>query len=281
MAAAHDRAAMGRAPVPQPPAVGRAKVPEREPNQRLPWSHRPVPGEPPEEDPPPPPIGMVPREIRVRGRGPGGRSPLPIVVVLILAAAFGGAVFFGTKPGMELLVDLIPSTFRGGSSAGSSGAGGSGSRSSAMRASTPKRLSIAAIGVDAEVVEVGRALDGSIAAPQRDPVHHAGWYAGGPTPGEAGTAVIVGHVDTAREPAVFARLRTLTPGTKVEVHRHDGRTATFQVESVEYFPKNQFPARRVFADSPHPRLALITCGGPWAGGNTGYASNVIVFATLV
>jgi hypothetical protein len=29
-----------------------------------------------------------------------------------------------------------------------------------------------------------------------------------------------------------------------------------------------------------PRLALVTCGGEWLGGETGYADNVIVFAHL-
>jgi hypothetical protein len=29
-----------------------------------------------------------------------------------------------------------------------------------------------------------------------------------------------------------------------------------------------------------PRLALVTCGGNWVGGETGYADNVIVFARL-
>src|SRR5436305_134476 len=40
------------------------------------------------------------------------------------------------------------------------------------------------------------------------------------TPGEVGPAVILGHVDTARDgPAVFYRLHQLRPGDTVTVHR--------------------------------------------------------------
>ena len=54
--------------------------------------------------------------------------------------------------------------------------------------------------------------------------------------------------------------------------------ATFTVESVERFPKTSFPADRVFDAADGARLALVTCGGEWVGGDTGYADNVIVFA---
>ena len=133
----------------------------------------------------------------------------------------------------------------------------------------------------ADLVEVGRADDGSIGTPAGDPVRQAGWYGFGPTPGELGTAVIVGHVDTKTEPAVFARLATIGAGKLIEVNRQDGRVATFAVESVESFPKSAFPADRIFDRVDHPRLALVTCGGRWLGGDVGYADNVIVFATLV
>jgi hypothetical protein len=152
---------------------------------------------------------------------------------------------------------------------------------SSMRASQPTRISIPAIGLRAAgVVEVGRAADGSIAPPTEDPARTAGWYGLGPSPGEAGTAVIVGHVDTADKPAIFQRLRDLKAGSSIEVSRKDRRVATFTVESVESFPKTAFPGDRIFARADVPRLALVTCGGAWVGGAIGYADNVIVFARL-
>jgi hypothetical protein len=159
--------------------------------------------------------------------------------------------------------------------------GGDHADDAAMMPSQPTRISIPSLGVRADVVEVGRAGDGSIATPVEDPAGTAGWYGQGPSPGEDGTAVIVGHVDTDSRAAVFAKLHELKPGKLIEVKRKDRRVATFTVESVERFPKTAFPADRVFATTDRPRLALVTCGGDWIGGDIGYADNVIVFAHLV
>ena len=67
----------------------------------------------------------------------------------------------------------------------------------------PVSLAIAAAGVDARVVPVGSRADRTMEVPAAD---LAGWYEPGPRPGEAGPAVIVGHVDSRRGPAVFFRL---------------------------------------------------------------------------
>ncbi|MBX6749610.1 MAG: class F sortase [Micromonosporaceae bacterium] len=149
-----------------------------------------------------------------------------------------------------------------------------------MVPSKPTRLSISSLGVRADVVEVGKADDGSIAPPVEDPTRTVGWYGLGPTPGEPGTAVIVGHVDTDSRPGVFHNLRDIRAGKLIEVARKDRRIATFRVDSVEEFPKDKFPADRVLVHSDVPRLALVTCGGEWVGGDTGYADNIIVFAHL-
>jgi hypothetical protein len=56
--------------------------------------------------------------------------------------------------------------------------------------------------------------------------------------------------------------------------------AVFEVNSVERFGKTRLPMRRLYADFSRPGLRLITCGGRWVGGDTGYADNIIVFASL-
>ncbi len=43
------------------------------------------------------------------------------------------------------------------------------------------------------------------------------------SPGEAGTALMVGHVDTGTEPAVFYKISTLEPGETIRVLRDDCR----------------------------------------------------------
>ena len=57
--------------------------------------------------------------------------------------------------------------------------------------------------------------------------------------------------------------------------------AVFEVDSVERFNKEQLPVEQVYGDFSRPTLRLITCGGRWVGGDTGYTDNVVVFASLV
>jgi Sortase domain len=147
--------------------------------------------------------------------------------------------------------------------------------------SPPTKITIKAIGVSAPVHGVGRADDGSVATPALALRNEAGWYKEGPTPGQFGPAIIVGHVDTKDKPAVFARLRDLQPGATIEITRRDRLVAVFEVNSVERFNKERIPVARVYGDYSRPSLRLITCGGAWVGGSTGYADNIIVFASLV
>ena len=201
-------------------------------------------------------------ELRPRSSAPN--SVLPLVASLVLVAVFAGALGLGQMLGLPL-----PWNFDWAHH-----------NASALQRSVPTRVAISTIGVRAPVVGVGQAADGSIAAPSIDKPDETGWYRLGPTPGERGTAVIVGHVDSASRPAVFARLATLSPGTTIDIFREDRRTATFRVESVQRTPKTAFPADKVFAAGDQSRLVLVTCGGAWVGGNVGYADNVIVYAVL-
>ena len=196
------------------------------------------------------------------------RSLAPLIALLSMFAVLLAAIGLGQIPGIPNVTDLLDSWTAQGDGR-------------AMSRSTPVRISIPSLGVRASTVEVGKAADGSIGTPESDPMKDTGWYKFGPTPGEPGTAIIVGHVDTASKPAVFSKLRDIRRGKLIEVRREDRRTATFLVDSVERFPKTSFPADRVFhtADGK-PRLALVTCGGTWIGGEIGYADNVIVFSTL-
>lgn len=150
-----------------------------------------------------------------------------------------------------------------------------------MSSSRPVSLSVPSIKVAAPVHRVGLAGDGSIAVPPLDRHNETGWYDGGPTPGESGSAIIVGHADTKSGPSVFHRLGKLRPGGRIEVTRADRSVAIFEVTSVENFDKENLPAERVYGDFSRPGLRLITCGGRWVGGSTGYADNVVAFATLV
>lgn len=147
--------------------------------------------------------------------------------------------------------------------------------------SPPKRIRIPSIDVDAAVHGVGLERDGTIAVPSVKLRNEAGWYDEGPSPGQYGPAILVGHVDTKDKPAVFHRLKDLEPGARIEIARRDRNVAVFEVNSVEQYNKRALPVNEVYRDYTRPALRLITCGGNWVGGTTGYADNIIVFASLV
>ena len=143
----------------------------------------------------------------------------------------------------------------------------------------PTRLRIPAAGVDTPLERLGRAADRSITLPSRPEL--AGWFSGGPRPGQPGPAVIIGHVDWDHAPAVFFRLRHLSPGDLVTVDRSDGSAARFRVTRLEQVAKAEFPTETVYAPDLEPSLRLITCGGDFDRTSRNYLDNVIVFASPV
>ena len=147
--------------------------------------------------------------------------------------------------------------------------------------SRPQKLSIPALGLQAPILDVGLATDGSVGVPPLAQHNEAGWFDGGPTPGQFGPALIVGHADTRTGPSVFYNLAKLKPGQRIEVLRADRSIAVFEVNSVEHFNKGRLPVQRVYGDFSRPSLRLMTCGGTWLGGSKGYSDNIVVFASLV
>jgi len=142
----------------------------------------------------------------------------------------------------------------------------------------PVRIDIPRIGVTSSLDRLGRARNKTVEVPTRWEV--AGWYAGGTRPGDPGSAVILGHVDSKRGPAVFFRLRELRNGDEIEVGRADGSTVRFAVERVAQYDKQRFPTDEVYYPTLTPALRLVTCGGEFDATVGHYRSNVIVFATL-
>jgi LPXTG-site transpeptidase (sortase) family protein len=140
----------------------------------------------------------------------------------------------------------------------------------------PTRVDIPSIGVHASIVPLGLGPDGVIQVP--DNFVQAGWYSGGPRPGDSGPAVILGHVDSFRGPAVFFELKDLQAGASITVTSSTG-TQTFIVDSVEKYPKTEFPTEEVYGPVSDRALRLVTCGGKFDETHHSYLSNVIVFAT--
>lgn len=141
------------------------------------------------------------------------------------------------------------------------------------------KLSIPAIVIEAPIIGLGLDKKGKLGAPPLNRPKVTGWYKDGPSPGEAGTALIVGHRDTRTGPAIFLNLNALRRGDAVKVLRADHRTAMFSVDSVKTYKKNEFPDDKVYGATKRPELRLLTCGGRFDK-KSGYSANVVVFAHL-
>jgi hypothetical protein len=142
----------------------------------------------------------------------------------------------------------------------------------------PVRVDIPRIRVSSSLGRLGRAPDGTVEVPRRFDV--AGWYALGTRPGDPGSAVILGHVDSTSGPAVFFRLRELRRGDEIRVGRADGSSLRFVVERTEQYDKQRFPTDDVYYPTLTPGLRLVTCGGLFDHRTRHYRSNIIVFAAI-
>ena len=139
----------------------------------------------------------------------------------------------------------------------------------------PDRVRIGTLGVDTPLEALRVGPDGELGTP-RD-FARAGWFADGTAPGDVGPAVIAGHVDSYRGPAVFHRLAELRPGDTVEVRR-GGVWTTFRVERTARYAKDRFPTGQVYGPTPDPQLRLVTCGGDFDRRLRSYEDNVVVYA---
>ncbi|QHA02787.1 class F sortase [Streptomyces broussonetiae] len=146
--------------------------------------------------------------------------------------------------------------------------------------SAPTRLVIPKIDVDAPFTTLAIGAGNQLQPPPADDTNLVGWYAKGVAPGERGTAIIAGHVDTTTSPAVFANLDELKSGDEFTVQRADGRDADFVVDSAQTFAKDDFPNKRVYGDASRPEVRLITCAGPYDHAAKDYTDNLVVFAHL-
>jgi Sortase domain len=161
------------------------------------------------------------------------------------------------------------------------GAVGPSVKGPTLARSVPVSVAIPEIGVRSRLLSLGRNPDGSIAVPSlATSADKAAWYKYSVTPGQAGAAVIEGHVDSDQGPAVFYRLGALRPGSRIDVTLADGITAVFRVTGVREYVKDKYPAKTIYGPTDYAALRLITCGGDFDFATHHYRSSVVVFAVL-
>jgi LPXTG-site transpeptidase (sortase) family protein len=202
--------------------------------------------------------------------------------VLAAAALLSGAVLTGGVESVDPGWSETPPTPAGivdGTGGAGGGAGGvtpgidDGTTGSVV--DPPTRVRIPSIGVDSPLEALGLDSAGALQPPVD--FNRAGWYADGTVPGDVGPAVIAGHVDSRKGPAVFFRLYRLRPGDLVQVRRGD-RWLGFRVVSTARYAKDRFPTSDVYGPTPDPQLRLITCGGVFNASRRSYVDNVVISA---
>jgi hypothetical protein len=152
----------------------------------------------------------------------------------------------------------------------------------------PASLRIPRLSIDAPVMNVGATASGQMDAPVSKALHSpywtsVFWYDLGAAPGQAGNAVIAGHVDrVGGDPAIFWSLSHLRAGDDVFVLTGDKSTLKFVVQRVVNYPANASSKEvidAVFGPTTAHHLNLITCSGVWTG--NGYDQRLVVFTTQV
>ncbi|MGW5419714.1 class F sortase [Streptomyces sp. NPDC003943] len=146
--------------------------------------------------------------------------------------------------------------------------------------SLPVRVRVPSAGVDTgPVLELGLNADGTVQVPSVAQADRIGWYDKGVTPGETGPAVLIGHYDTVKGPAVLRDVGRIHVGDRITVTRADGTDAVFRVRELEQVGKKSFPTKKVYGDTSRPELRLITCGGDLVDGHR--PDNIVVYADLL
>jgi hypothetical protein len=125
-------------------------------------------------------------------------------------------------------------------------------------------------------------------------IHTVGWWDGAvqdgdrtiqesaPAPGQPGVALIAGHVDSAiAGPGALHDLGSLKAGDTIEIFDSAGQVSTWSVDAApETNLKTQLPPA-LWVTTGAPKLALVTCGGPFNTATGHYQDNVIVWARQV
>jgi sortase (surface protein transpeptidase) len=145
--------------------------------------------------------------------------------------------------------------------------------------SRPTHLAIPTIGVSVPLSVLTLNKNGTVNVPTN--FKEPGWYNGDRSPGQKGSAVILGHVDNYHGAAVFYNLDKLKLGNRVNVTLADGRHLVFAVIGERMYKKTNFPDALVYGTRSYPALQLVTCGGIFDPSTGHYLSNIVVFTALI
>lgn len=159
--------------------------------------------------------------------------------------------------------------------------GASKTRSASMLTSAvsePVSVRLPTASIIAPLVRTGLNPDGTLRVPPNP--QQAGWYTGGPVPGEVGPSVITGHYDSAAGAGVFNSLSNVKVGDKFKIVKNDGSELVFAIEKKDLYLQDEFPTEKVYGSIDYPGVRLITCAGSYNRATKRYSHNLVVFGRL-
>lgn len=147
----------------------------------------------------------------------------------------------------------------------------------------PTKIRIPAINVKTQVIEKGIVKKGTYAGHMATPDNavQVAWFKLGPKPGNRGSAIIAGHVDTYKGPGVFFNLKDLKKGDMVYITGKKGKTLTFKVFDKRAYPRKSAPVYKVFGYTPARVIRLLTCTGTFDYKADTHNERLVVSAKLV
>jgi sortase A len=150
----------------------------------------------------------------------------------------------------------------------------------ARKPGIPTHVSIPKIGIESFVEQVGLDEAGKMDVPKKD--EDVGWFSLGYKPGDNGSAVLAGHLDTVKgTPAVFWDLAKLNLGDEIIVTDDKNHTFYYVVTNKTTYVYDQVPLDKIFAQTGEPILNLITCGGSFNRAARNYTHRTIIESKMV
>jgi sortase (surface protein transpeptidase) len=142
----------------------------------------------------------------------------------------------------------------------------------------PRQLIVPKLNLTTDIEYVGLDDNQRMDVPQD--WNQVAWYQLGPKPGEQGSAVIAGHLDSPTGPSVFYHLNQLEPGDLIHTIDTLGQEHQFIVFDKATYSDANFPISLVFSQADARRLNLITCSGQFDKQTQNYSNRLVVFTRL-
>jgi LPXTG-site transpeptidase (sortase) family protein len=147
------------------------------------------------------------------------------------------------------------------------------------RIGRPINLNIPIISVEAKIEPGGLDSEGRM-VPPADP-HEVSWWALGSRPGEIGTAVLAGHVDTpTSSEGLFYNLNQLQTGDAIYIETTNSEKIRYDVIGSQVYPLDGFPTEAVFGRQDGIYLNLITCSGVFNTDIKDFEERLVVFTRM-